>query len=338
MWVRIPPSAPRFLVLRPASRLEVASCSAPSLCERRERPSRASPHRPHHRRSRALVARKEDDEFAGTSLRAAYEKVGLGPEYGGAHSNGATHMDLVGFLDGSYLELIGLVDPKSETPSPLWDWAIRADAGPCAWAIQVEDITGWVERLRGRGIAVDGPHSYHRERPDGRRVEWELAFPGNDPPGASLPFLIEDTTPRSLRVQPTKRVVELASANWAKSVRLEGVDRVVLRVNDVAGAVELFHTFLGANAATRRHDNDGLVELCGTPVLFEEHAVSRTLGGPANRPVAFLVTVDDLERAGRAFGLTPRRRWGGWDVAWLPPELISGTRLGLVETHPSDTT
>ena len=59
--------------------------------------------------------------IARSDLDAATEeftRVGLEPEYGGTHADGTTHMAVVGFDDGSYLELISGTDPHIEPD--LW--------------------------------------------------------------------------------------------------------------------------------------------------------------------------------------------------------------------------
>ncbi|MFC7166091.1 VOC family protein [Halospeciosus flavus] len=120
------------------------------------------------------------------ALSTAFSDGELPAEYGGTHSNGATHMSIVGFRDGSYIELVSTVDLS--TPSPWWHDPIYGDGGPCAWAIDVEDIDEASETLRDRGIAVEGPIDYERERADGTLVEWELSFLGDEAdPGATLP-------------------------------------------------------------------------------------------------------------------------------------------------------
>ena len=45
----------------------------------------------------------------------ALRGLGFGPTYGGAHSNGVTHMSLVSFPDGSYLELISTLEPGARS-------------------------------------------------------------------------------------------------------------------------------------------------------------------------------------------------------------------------------
>lgn len=103
------------------------------------------------------------------ALSTAFTDAGLPAEYGGTHSNGATHMSIVGFRDGSYIELVSTVD--STTTSPWWHAPIYGDGGPCAWAIDVDNIDEASETLRDRGVSVEGPIDYERERADGTLVE-----------------------------------------------------------------------------------------------------------------------------------------------------------------------
>jgi hypothetical protein len=93
---------------------------------------------------------------AGKDLKAMMANlaaVGLKCEYGGPHSNHATEMALISFPDGSYLELIALqpnADPKA-VASHVWAKQMENNAGPCAWAVRVKDITAEVNRLKAAG-------------------------------------------------------------------------------------------------------------------------------------------------------------------------------------------
>ena len=139
-----------------------------------------------------------------TFLQEAFESVGLKTDYGGVHSSGATHMSLLAFKDGSYIELISVVKPGC--PSPSWGRQISENGGPCAWAVQAGDLASEVQRIKSLGVSTIGPDDYYRERPDGVLVEWRLAFIGDGEPGATLPFLIKDKTPRDYRVKPSPSV------------------------------------------------------------------------------------------------------------------------------------
>src|SRR5512146_2575567 len=79
------------------------------------------------------------------ALQQAFTDAGLKPDYGGPHTTGGTHMALLGFDDGSYLELIAPQTLGSADGSP-WGKLLAADAGPCAWAVSSEDAQKEIDR------------------------------------------------------------------------------------------------------------------------------------------------------------------------------------------------
>src|SRR5579862_3315276 len=101
--------------------------------------------------------------------KALTAATGLPTEYGGPHSNHATEMALVGFPDGSYLELMGIQakpDPAS-VAAHVWSKFLRNNAGPCAFALRATDINAAVAHLKSAGIPVGTPEGAGRIRPDG---------------------------------------------------------------------------------------------------------------------------------------------------------------------------
>jgi hypothetical protein len=261
-------------------------------------------------------------------LTDAFEAAGLSPEYGGTHSNEVTHMSLLGFPDGAYLELISTVDPGVE--SPWWDAQIRESAGPCAWAVEVDDVADAVERLRRAGIEVDGPESMRRERPDGEAVAWDLAFLGDGEPGTTLPFLIADRTPRERRVSPTPSVVES---------ELTGIDCVVLGVRGLDATVDLFQRALDCAAAfvaVISTFEARVARFDDAPVAIAEPLAGSWLAdrldafGPS--PCAVLLGTEDFDASVERFDLDEVGTWDGRRLGWPatgPDEL---RRVGVVET------
>lgn len=252
-------------------------------------------------------------------LEAAFSGAGMEPTYGGTHSNGVTHMSTVAFPDGTYLELVSTLEEGAD--SPWWDSHVRSDAGPCAWAIRVEDATAVAERLRDRGVAVEGPVPYARERPDGVRVAWELVFLGDGEPGSLLPFCIADTTPRGRRV-----------GDAVPDTGLTGVETVVLGVANAADALERLGRAFGVEA-TGSVESERLgarVTRTDAPVALAEptsdgwlHDRVATLG---TAPCAFLFGADGGEFP------TTTESWAGTRVRWLDPDRLGGYRhLGVVE-------
>src|SRR5437868_8690944 len=181
------------------------------------------------------------------NLRQAFASVGLTTDYGGPHSSGGTHMALLGFDDGSYLELIAPQTPAADS-SP-WSKFMSADAGPCAWAVEPKDIDAEVQRLKATAATVTGPDSGTRKRPDGMNIEWQIANVGSGTPGSVLPFLIQDRTPRQWRVAPSASV---------QGSPVSGVEIVVIAVNDLNSAITVFRkTYNWAEPITEDHGEFG---------------------------------------------------------------------------------
>ena len=69
------------------------------------------------------------------------------------------HMALLGFKDGSYIELISTQTPEPLENIPAWGKHIVGDGGPCAWAIQVDDVAAEAARVSALGLSVVGAKS-----------------------------------------------------------------------------------------------------------------------------------------------------------------------------------
>ncbi len=260
-------------------------------------------------------------------VQQAFADLGLKPEYGGPHSNGITHMALLGFDDGSYIELISTLEPGQR--APWWGDAIAGDVGPCAWAVGVHDIRVEAKRIAAAGITVKGPQAMSRQRPDGRLVEWELAYLGDQEPGALLPFIIEDKTPRDWRVKPTPGL-------GAKG--LSGVAMVVLGVQDLGAAADRFRRAFGLPDPVA-HDDPGfgakLAHFPDTPVVLAtplaDNWLSKRLARFGDSPCAFLLRIPDLQAASKTFGLADETAWFKRRMAWFDPQRLLGARLGCIQ-------
>lgn len=261
-------------------------------------------------------------------LREAFAGAGLETDYGGPHSNGVTHMALLGFEDGSYLELISTLEPGAE--SPWWGAHIAGDAGPCAWAVEVADVAAEAARLQAAGVPVDGPAHFLRERPDGVVVEWDLAFVGDPGGGALLPFVLRDRTPRAQRVP--------LSASVAGS-GITGVATVVLGVETPERGVDAFRTAHGLEPpgwSDDEHFGARLAAYPGQPfVLAAPRAADGWLRARLDRlgpaPCAILLGSAALERSRERLGLAEPVRFCGRRVAWASRGPLAGLGIGVVE-------
>ncbi len=267
----------------------------------------------------------------GSELEAmgrAFAEMGLKTDYGGPHANGVTHMALLGFEDGSYLELIA---PQRAGAAEGSDWAkfMAANAGACAWAVAVADIKSEVARLKSSRVKVEGPFPGSRKRPDGKVLEWQTARAGSETPGATLPFLIQDKTPRSLRAQPSASV---------KGSGLTGIAMVVLGVRDLDAAIGLFQGAYGWLPPLREEHREfgaKMAHFAGTPVVLatpldKSSWLAERLERFGDSPVALMLDTQNFDSAVGRFKLSQETAWFGQKIAWFPSERLWGVKLGVV--------
>ena len=265
-------------------------------------------------------------------LQDAFAQIGLATDYGGVHSNGVTHMSLVGFDDGSYIELISTLTPG--THAPWWPAHIAADAGPCAWSIQVDDVSAEVSRLSMLGVPVSGPTYMQRKRPDGTTVEWDLASVGDGEIGTVHPFVIKDRTPRHWRVAPTSSV---------SGSELTGAAIVVIGVRDLESSIATFRRTYGlAKPHSIRSDH-----LLAQVALFEDQPLAlATPLDPANSlaqrlallgdsPIGILIGSKEFQTSQRRFKFAQEEQWATSQVGWFAPTAHPCAGLGVVDFRTS---
>jgi len=260
-----------------------------------------------------------------SEIVAHLERLGLDPEYGGTHRDGTTAMSLVGFDDGTYLELIG---PAGEEPPARWQTIIESDAGPAAWAVRVDDVAETAKTLIDRGLQAHGPVHDYRERPDGVRVEWDHCTFGGPSARRVYPFAIADRTPRSYRVAPSPSVANTA---------LRGIAEIVVAVEDLDTVIPRFkRRFRFPDPIRRTHDSfeARLAHFPGQPVTLAEPAGSSwlrsRLASVGRGPASVLIVTDDMGEVRRDFPVEIEDRWFGRRLARFDSERL-GFRLGVVE-------
>jgi hypothetical protein len=257
-------------------------------------------------------------------LQANLSAIGIETVYGGPHSNGATEMALVGFPDGSYLELMA---PRTNADTQALDrnpWAkfLKVDGGPCAWAVREKDVAAEAERLRAAGIAVAAPVRNGRQRPDGVRLDWETAQVGAEPNGTFFPFLIHDFTPREQRAFPQGKPL---------NKDFGGVIKVVIAVRDLEASVKRYSQAYGTPPPLKQVDADfgaHLALLGGVPVVLAQPLtadswLAQRLVEFGEAPCAFVLA----ERRGR-YRAASETRWFGVKTFWFDPRKL-GWRLGF---------
>lgn len=269
------------------------------------------------------------------TLVEAFERVGFTPEYGGVHATGTTHMSLVTFPDGSYLELLSTTPGTDPADAGFWAEHVAADAGPAGWCIAVDDTRMWAKQCIDAGLPVDGPRTAGRQRDDGRRVEWDMVFVGDG--DERHPFAITDRTPREYRVPAVDETPESASSGT-----LTGVADVVVAVSDLDAAVDEFRRSYRFPTPARWTDGDfgaTLASFPGQPVTLAEPDGSKSwltdrLDDVGPGPCSYLLGTDDVDAAHDRYALSTPTAWGGEKddrrVSWVDSNRL-GTTVGVAD-------
>ena len=187
-----------------------------------------------------------------------YQKLGYKVLPGGKHPKMGTHNALVPLADGTYLELIGIWDlALAEQEVPYIFAALKNPNRLVRFVLESNDLDADVAAMRARGFEIGDVQAGERERPDGQMVAWRSALPFNP----RLPFVIQDVTPREVRVPaPTFGI--------GMNVRMGDVN---VGVTDLATSYELYKKLLGEEG------EDGWFELQRGAVILKDVDTERIL-------------------------------------------------------------
>lgn len=144
-----------------------------------------------------------------------YTRLGFTVTLGGQHLT-ATANALVPFQDGSYFELVGFRYPPEDPVEVDWYGLLERGGGLAAFCLGVPALDPILAQIRAAGGVYGDAVPEGRTRPDGVRVSWKIAVPEGERRWG-LPFLIEDVTPREVRVPPGDA---MRHANGVRGVRL----------------------------------------------------------------------------------------------------------------------
>ncbi|NPT53097.1 VOC family protein [Paraburkholderia elongata] len=167
-----------------------------------------------------------------------FTALGFTVQQGGIHADGVTHNALIGFADGSYIELIAFLQAAPQRR--WWDVGQRHGDGFVDYALLPSSVGAVIDAAHGRGLKYDGPQAGGRVRPDGARLEWQTGRPQT----SDLPFLCGDITPRDLCV------AEGAVREHANGVR--GVASLTVAVEDLTASVQRYRALLGVSERETR--------------------------------------------------------------------------------------
>jgi catechol 2,3-dioxygenase-like lactoylglutathione lyase family enzyme len=239
-----------------------------------------------------------------------YEGLGFTVIPGGEHPGG-THNALIAFADGAYIELIAFQDPRAPSQH-RWRGYLDNGGGLIDFALGSTDLAADVARLTGAGLPYE-PMDGARARPDGVQLQWRSASVS---PAGQLPFIIEDVTPRGLRV-PSGGATQHAND-------VTGVLSLTVAVGDLAAAKGRFTALLDAAPLVER-ENPELHAATATYVIGQssielaqpvddQSPLAAPLAARGDGPYSVCLTADP----------------GPAEARWLDPAAAHGARLQIV--------
>jgi len=155
---------------------------------------------------------------------AEYQALGFNAFYGGKHASGTTQNALVCFADGSYLELLAPTgEPRTDMNAADFSGLLQQGKGLAGYALLSDDFDADSAALRAKGIDVGEVKIGSRLRPDKVELRWQTALID----GGMSPFLIQDITPRNLRVPDDEAVTRHHNG----SLSLQDLARVIPNLN-----------------------------------------------------------------------------------------------------------
>ena len=169
-----------------------------------------------------------------------YQRLGFDVRAGGQHPSMGSHNALIAFADGTYIELVAFKDAALAAKS-YWRAGVdrlQVSEGFGGFVLASNDLASDVAQIKSRGavttpLQYDEPKPGSRVRPDGQRVEWHTAMFNGSPVGL-LPFLIQDDTPHTLRIEPPTDGIGSRAR----------VKEVVVAVKDGEQARKAYHSLL----------------------------------------------------------------------------------------------
>lgn len=245
---------------------------------------------------------------------------------GGVHSGGATHNALVPFPDGTYLELLSTTNSSRLRllsilrrlrllsfymgDDTLINRRLTTDLacglGIADYCMHSADLEKEISQLAARGEKFSKPIRGGRRRPDGKEIAWMTAVPRT----LDLPFLIEDITPRELRLP--------AVGDDYHPNGILGISGLAILVDNLVGSLAHYRAILGSDPLSQAQfpqpgtQSSGFeVNNCSITILSplqSNPSLKKNLNNRSSRPVGiFFRAIDNGARDPLCLTYLPER-------------------------------
>lgn len=125
-----------------------------------------------------------------------FAALGFTVRFGGVHASGATQNALIVFQDGTYLELMAPTGEPAKPNTADYTFLFARGEGFAGFCLSSDDLTADAALIQAQGGNIGSISEGGRVRPDGVEMRWRTAWIDEQ----SLPFVMQDLSPRNLRV------------------------------------------------------------------------------------------------------------------------------------------
>jgi len=154
-------------------------------------------------------------------------------------------------LRRDHIDVLLIHEPDRPQAHRWWSRLAQGE-GLVDYALLSSDLEGDARLLRERDLAVQGPADGGRQRPDGQRIAWRSMMLGRGVGHPALPFVIQDVTPRELRVP--------GGAATRHQLPVQRVAGLTLVVADLLASENTFEALVGTEGAPATPGVEGAVE------------------------------------------------------------------------------
>ena len=200
-----------------------------------------------------------------------FTDLGFTVQFGGEHEH--TVNALIVFNDQFYIELLSLkptwrrpflllaarlgvisfiANCKTDISWRLLPW-VTMPYGPIDWCLRSDNIARVLQRLKPTAIPLLKCQSYERIRPDGQQLKWLLGGAKN----TDLPYLIQDSTPVSLRIPLGSHAVHANGAKCLRKIKISPKNTLATADN----LSEMLSTPISSRSAAANKNAEAIIPL-----------------------------------------------------------------------------